>query len=217
MVMTVYASLMLADMKWKIPNSLMKTSPNVKKKIFVGHKSHQTGCNMNCHLAWSKSVCIKVAPLKIQTRDFVIMIYNGIKHLSDFLLLLWYRALIHFHNWTNFFSVLSKKDLSHLLKCCQDLARVLNELGPKQKHFWNAPGKRFLEQLRKLKKNQSSRAPKKFKNATFWPFSLSWGNWPMHICWLSLSNFFERCEAIPTELLESVSAASSMWSTGGEL
>ena len=103
MVMTVYASLMLADMKWKIPNSLMKTSPNVKKKIFVGHKSHQTGCNMNCHLAWSKSVCIKVAPLKIQTRDFVIMIYNGIKHLSDFLLLLWYRALIHFHNWTSFF------------------------------------------------------------------------------------------------------------------
>ena len=32
MVMTVYASLMLADMKWKIPNSLMKTSPNVNKK-----------------------------------------------------------------------------------------------------------------------------------------------------------------------------------------
>ena len=102
MVMTVYASLMLADMKWKIPNSQMRTSPNVKKKIFVGHKSHQTGCNMNCHLVWSKSVCIKVAPLKIQTRDFVIMIYNGIKHLSDFLLLLWYRALIHFHNRTNF-------------------------------------------------------------------------------------------------------------------
>ena len=44
------------------------------------------------------------------------------------------------------------------------LARVLDELGPKRKHFWNASVKISSEQLRKVEKIKPfgySRAPKK--------------------------------------------------------
>ena len=59
------------------------------------------------------------------------------------------------------------------------LARVLDELGPKQKHFQNALVKISSEQLRKVEKIKPfghSRVKIKIKICHFLPFSPAWGN-----------------------------------------
>ena len=52
----------------------------------------------------------------------------------------------------------------------------------KTKTFLESNGQnlfRTVEKSWKIKPFGHSRAPKRIKNATFWPFSPSWGNWPI--------------------------------------
>ena len=47
-----------------------------------------------------------------------------------------------------------------------------------------------MRKVEKIKPFGHSRGPKKEENATFWPFSLSWGNWPICMTCLSVWNWY---------------------------
>ena len=63
------------------------------------------------------------------------------------------------------------------------LAQVLDEQGDQNKNIFRKPQTKSFhiswEKLKKIKHFGHSRASKKIKKCHIWPFSLSWGNWPI--------------------------------------